>query len=321
MKKKTVFLAGHNGMVGKAIEKQLKENKKFNLLKVSKKDADLRDQQSVKRLFEKNNIDYVIISAAKVGGIFSNSIYPKDFLLDNLQIQNNLIYHSYKNKIKRLIFLGSSCIYPKYSKQPIKENELLQGMLEPTNEPYAIAKIAGIKLCESFNKQHGTDFRSLMPCNIYGENDNFNLDDSHVIPALMKKFYNGQEKNTERVQVWGTGKPRREFMHVNDLANAVLFFLNLSKKKFFSRLQQNQSHINVGTGKDVSIKSIAKKLKTISKFSGKIEFDTSKPDGTPRKVLDISVARSYGWQPIVDLDDGLRSVYNWMQENIHDLRQ
>ena len=291
------------------------------LLKVSKKDADLRDQQSVKRLFEKNNIDYVIISAAKVGGIFSNSIYPKDFLLDNLQIQNNLIYHSYKNKIKRLIFLGSSCIYPKYSKQPIKENELLQGMLEPTNEPYAIAKIAGIKLCESFNKQHGTDFRSLMPCNIYGENDNFNLDDSHVIPALMKKFYNGQEKNTERVQVWGTGKPRREFMHVNDLANAVLFFLNLSKKKFFSRLQQNQSHINVGTGKDVSIKSIAKKLKTISKFSGKIEFDTSKPDGTPRKVLDISVARSYGWQPIVDLDDGLRSVYNWMQENIHDLRQ
>ncbi len=321
MKKKTVFLAGHNGMVGKAIEKKFKENKKFNLLTVSKKDADLRDQQSVKKLFEKNNIDYVVISAAKVGGIFSNSIYPKDFLLDNLQIQNNLIYHSYKKKIKRLIFLGSSCIYPKYSKQPIKENELLQGMLEPTNEPYAIAKIAGIKLCESFNKQHGTDFRSLMPCNIYGENDNFNLDDSHVIPALMKKFYNGQKKNTESVQVWGTGKPRREFMHVNDLASAVLFFLNLSKKKYFSSLQQNQSHINVGTGEDVSIKSIAKKLKSISKFSGKIEFDISKPDGTPRKVLDISVARSYGWQPIIDLDDGLQSVYNWMQENIHDLRQ
>ena len=320
MKKKTVFLAGHNGMVGKAIEKQLKENKKFNLLKFTKKRADLRDQQSVKKLFERNNIDYVIISAAKVGGIFSNSIYPKDFLLDNLQIQNNLIYHSYKNNIKRLIFLGSSCIYPKYSKQPIKENELLQGTLEPTNEPYAIAKIAGIKLCESFNRQHGTDFRSLMPCNIYGENDNFNLDDSHVIPALMKKFYDGHKKNTKTVEVWGTGKPRREFMHVNDLANAVLFFLNLPKKKFFSRLQQNQSHINIGTGEDISIRSIAKKLKTISKFSGKIEFDISKPDGTPRKVLDISVARSCGWQPTVDLDDGLRNVYNWMQKNINNLR-
>ena len=250
-----------------------------------------------------------------MGGIFANDTYPKDFIYDNLVIQNNLINAAHENNLEKVIFLGSSCIYPKLSKQPIKEEYLLNGGLEPTNEPYAIAKIAGIKLCESFNRQYGTDFRSLMPTNLYGPRDNFDYENSHVIPALLRKFFDALDKNKDFVEVWGTGKPMREFLHVDDLCSACEFILNLEREKFNQSISDRCSHLNVGYGEDISIKELAEKIKDVVKFKGDIKFDDSKKDGTYQKLLDSKKINSLGWKPKININEGLESTYDWFIKN------
>ena len=301
-----IYVAGHNGMVGSAICRELINKGYNNLIFKSSEELDLRNQQSVQNFFEQQSPEYVFLSAAKVGGILANSTYKADFIYDNLMIQNNVINSSYNSGVKKLLFLGSSCIYPKMSEQPIKEDYLLSGYLEPSNEPYAIAKIAGLKLCQYYKEQYGCDFISLMPTNLYGINDNFDLNNSHVLPALIRKFHEAKIDKKPYVELWGSGTPMREFLYVDDLAEASVFLM---------KNYNDSSLVNVGTGKDLSILDLATKIKDIIGFSGEIKWDTSKPDGTPKKLLDVSKINNLGWRAKTSLSEGIKRTYSWYVQN------
>ena len=299
-KNSKIFLAGHNGLVGSAILRRLNILGYKNILTVDKKKLDLTNQKKVFLFLKRNRPQAIIIAAAKVGGIYANNKYRANFIYENLAIQNNLIHSAFLNKIKNLIFLGSSCVYPKNSKQPIKEKYLLTGLLEHTNEPYAIAKIAGIKMCESYNIQYGTNYKCLMPSNTYGPNDNYNLQNSHFFPALIRKIHDSKIKKANKIILWGTGKPKRELIYVDDVADACIFFLNKKTK---------ESLINIGTGKDIKIEQYAKSIMKFLNIKINIHFDKTKPDGTPRKLLDTTIAKKYGWRPKISLKDGFFLTY------------
>lgn len=298
-KNSRIYVAGHNGMVGSAIVRKLKQEGYTNLLTADSRTLDLRNQAATENFFASNRPDYVFLAAAKVGGIMANNIYRADFLYDNLMIEANVIHQSFRIGVKKLMFLGSSCIYPKMAPQPLTENALLSGYLEPTNEPYAIAKIAGIKLCESYRIQHGCDFVSVMPTNLYGPNDNYDLNTSHVIPALIRKFHEAKKHNHASVEVWGTGNPRREFLHVDDLADACFFLMDKYSENEF---------INIGTGEDITIREVAEMISSFFGYTGQIVFDTSKPDGTLRKVMNVSKLHGLGWSHRISLEQGLKQV-------------
>lgn len=306
---KSILIAGSSGMVGRAIVSRLAEIGCPEILKPSSSDLDLVRQDEVENYFDANRPDVVIIAAAKVGGIAANNTYRADFIYRNLMIEANVIHSAYKTGVEKLILLGSSCIYPKMADQPIREEEILSGHLEFTNEPYAIAKIAGIKLCESYYRQHGCNFFSVMPTNLYGPHDNFDLETSHVIPALIRKFHDAKVSNASSVKIWGTGKPLREFMYVEDAADAIVFALqNLTAEAIYS---QDISHINIGTGQEISIYETARLISEIIGYQGLIEFDESRPDGTPRKLMDVSRLHQLGWRHTTELRDGLNKVYDW----------
>lgn len=310
-----IYVAGHRGLVGSAIVRHLQGLGYQNFISRTHHELELTDQLAVHHFFEQEKPDYVFLAAAKVGGIHANNTYPADFIYDNMMVQANVVHASYVNQVKRLLFLGSSCIYPKAVPQPMREAALMTGTLEPTNEPYALAKIAGIKLCESYNRQYDTDYRSVMPTNLYGIGDNFHPENSHVIPALMRRFHEAKEKNEEEVVVWGSGKPRREFLHVDDMAAASVFIMNLSKEQYQANTQPMLSHVNVGIGEDCTIKEVANTIKKVVGFEGKVTFDTSKPDGTMRKLMDVSRINDMGWKASIPLDEGLRSTYQWFLES------
>lgn len=295
-----IYIAGHNGMVGSAIVRKLTDNGYDKLVLRTSREMDLRDQNQVLSFFEKENPDYVFLAAAKVGGILANNTYRAEFLYDNLMIEANIIHSSYLTGVKKLLFLGSSCIYPRLAPQPIKEESLLTGLLEPTNEPYAIAKIAGIKMCDAYRTQYDCNFISAMPTNLYGPNDNYDLNGSHVLPSLIRKFHTAKKNNLKEVVLWGSGKPLREFMHVDDLAEACLFLMDDFNEDGF---------INVGTGKEISIIDLALLIKDIVGFKGNIAYDDSKPDGTPRKLMDVSKLAKLGWTSSISLSEGIRNVY------------
>jgi GDP-L-fucose synthase len=303
-----IFVAGHRGMVGSAIVRALSEAGCHNLVLRTRAQLDLRDQAAVDAFFENERPDYVFLAAAKVGGINANNSYPADFIYDNIMIATNVIAAAHHTDCKRLLFLGSSCIYPKRAPQPIPESALLTGPLEPTNEPYAIAKIAGIKLCESFARQYNRDFRSVMPANLYGPGDNYDLATSHVLPALIRKFHEAAASGASTVEVWGTGTPRREFLHVTDLADACLFVMTMAADQYRAATTPMSSHLNVGTGSDVTIRELAELIASVTGFTGTIVFNTSFPDGTPRKLLDVSTLSRLGWQAKIPLGDGVRQV-------------
>ena len=306
-----IYVAGHNGMVGSAIVRKLREKGFMNIITCSSSELDLANQQNVHNFLQEKKPDYVIIAAAKVGGIHANDSYPAEFIYQNLMIEANLIHGSYLAGVSKLLFLGSSCIYPKESQQPIKEEYLLSGHLESTNEPYALAKIAGIKLCESYNRQYGTDYRSIMPTNLYGPNDNFHPKNSHVIPALIRKFHEAKVNNKPFVEVWGSGKPMREFLHVDDMADASIHIMDIDKKTLESEVDPMLSHINIGTGMDITIKDVAQLIKGIVGFNGDIVFNTKMLDGTKRKLLDVSRIKSLGWEHSIALKDGIQETYDW----------
>ena len=306
-----IYIAGHSGLVGSAIVRQLESRGFTNLLMRTHKELDLTNQVQVQTFFEQEKPDYVILAAAKVGGIHANNTYPADFIYQNMMIEANVINSAYENKVKRLLFLGSTCIYPKAVEQPMREDALLTSVLEQTNEPYALAKIAGIKLCESYNRQYGTDFRSVMPTNLYGINDNFHPENSHVIPALMRRFHEAKVNNDAEVVVWGTGSAMREFLYVDDMAEASLFVLELDEHTYKDNTQPMLSHINVGTGKDTTIREVAETMKRVVGYQGKLTFDATKPDGATRKLIDVSRLSNMGWKYGIDLDDGLKKTYKW----------
>ncbi len=297
-----IYIAGHNGLVGSSLVRNLKKQGYSNIISRTKSELDLLDAIAVKNFFSKEKPEYIFLAAAKVGGIKANEDFPADFIYQNLQIQNIIIHNAYLNKTKKLLFLGSSCIYPRECPQPIKEKYLLSGPLERTNDAYAIAKIAGIKMCQAYNKQHNTKFISVMPTNLYGPNDNFDLNSSHVLPALLRKFHEAKVDNEKEVVMWGTGKPKREFLHVDDLANACIFLMNNYQKSEI---------INIGTGKDLSILELANLIKKAVGFEGEIVNDTTKPDGTPRKLLDVSKLHSLGWKHEIKLEQGIEKTYQW----------
>jgi len=315
-----IFVAGHRGLVGSAIVRKLKNEGYQNLVLKTRQELDLCDKKAVESFFKTEQPEYVFLAAAKVGGIQANNTYPADFIIQNIEIETNVITSALQVGVKRLLFLGSSCIYPRECPQPIKEEYLLTGPLEPTNEPYAIAKIAGIKMCESINRQHGTDFRSLMPTNLYGPEDNFHPENSHVIPGLLRRFHEAKVRGDKYVNVWGSGRPRREFMHVDDLASACVYIMNLDKDIYDNFTQPMLSHVNVGVGKDCSIKELAETIAEVVGFDGEICFDTSKPDGTPQKLLDISRISALGWSAKISLEEGLKHTYQWFLENKESLR-
>lgn len=315
-----VFVAGHRGMVGSAIVRNLKARGGYDIITRTRSQLDLLSQADVAEFFESEQIEHVYLAAAKVGGINANNSYPAEFIYENLMIEANIIHHAYLSGVKKLCFLGSSCIYPKFAAQPMSEGELLKGYLEPTNEPYAIAKIAGIKLCESYNRQYGVDYRCVMPTNLYGENDNFHPENSHVIPAMMRRFHEAKLNGDKSVVVWGTGNPMREFLHVNDMASASIYLLELDNDVYKANTQEMMSHINVGTGVDCTIKELAETLKMVVGFEGDIEFDTTKPDGTPRKLMDVSRLKALGYEAEISLHDGLTETYLWFLSNIEKIR-
>ena len=315
-----IYVAGHRGMVGGAILRRLQAQGVETLTR-SHSQLDLTDQAAVRDFLQAERPDAVVLAAAKVGGIHANNTYPAEFIYENLMIQANVIHQSFAAGVRRLLFLGSSCIYPRAVAQPMAEDALLTGVLEPTNEPYAIAKIAGIKLGESYNRQHGTDYRSVMPTNLYGPGDNFHPENSHVMPAMMRRFHEAARDGLDEVTVWGTGSPRREFLHVDDMAEASLFVMNLDREAYEANTQPMLSHINVGTGQDVSIRELAELLADVTGFKGRLSFDTSKPDGTPRKLMDVSRLSSMGWTASTDLRGGVEQTYEWFKANEAELRQ
>jgi GDP-L-fucose synthase len=308
-------------MVGSALVRQLEQRPDVELVLRSRRELDLTRQEEVERFFATEVIDQVYLAAAKVGGIHANATYPADFIYDNLMIECNIIHSAWKAGIKKLLFLGSSCIYPKFANQPMSESELLQGPLEPTNEPYAIAKIAGIKLCEAYNRQYGTQYRSVMPTNLYGINDNFHPENSHVIPALIRRFHEAKVSNAPQVIVWGSGRPRREFLHVDDMASACIHIMEIDEVTYRHLVPPTLSHINIGSGVDCTIADLAEMISETVGYRGEIAFDISKPDGTPRKLLDISRLRRLGWEPKISLEDGLRATYEWFLQHQLTLRQ
>jgi len=319
-KQSKIFVAGHNGLVGSALVRALSAAGYSNLLVRTRKELDLLDHNAVSDFFQKERPDYVFLAAAKVGGILANSQYPAEFIYDNLVLQTNVIHNSYLVGVKRLLFLGSSCIYPKFAPQPMDEDCLLKGELEPTNEPYAISKIAGMKMCEAYNRQYGTCFLSVMPTNLYGPNDNFDLETSHVLPALLRRFYEAKAKKMSAVTLWGTGSPRREFLHVDDMASACIHVMSLPDEVVESEFLSDEkpSFVNIGCGSDVTIGELAERIKGVVAFDGEIEFDTSKPDGTPQKLLNIMKLTSLGWRPEIALDEGLKSTYSWFLDHYVD---
>ncbi|WP_020401554.1 GDP-L-fucose synthase family protein [Gracilimonas tropica] len=313
-KRSRIYVAGHRGMVGSAIIENLKNNGYSNLITASSQELDLRDQGAVNEFISQQKPDFVIIAAARVGGILANNEYPWQFLYDNLMIEANLIKAAHSNDVQDLIFLGSSCIYPKKAPQPLKEEYLLTGPLEPTNQWYAIAKITGIKLCQALNQQYGRNYISLMPTNLYGPRDNFDLKTSHVLPAMIRKFHEARENSHSKVSLWGSGSPKREFLHVEDLAESVRFVMELE-----DRLEYDL--INAGTGEDLSIKELAETVQEVVGHKGSIEWDTSKPDGTPRKLMDVSRINDLGWRAQIDLEEGIKNTYQWFLNNLDEIRE
>lgn len=320
-KKIRVFVAGHSGMVGSAIVRILEKEQIYDIVTRNRDELNLMSQNEVSNFFQTENIHQVYIAAAKVGGIVANNTYPANFIYENIMIQSNIIHSAHENNVNKLLFLGSSCIYPKLAKQPMTEHSLLTGKLEETNEPYAIAKIAGIKLCESYSRQFSHDYRSVMPTNLYGPNDNFHLENSHVIPALIRRFHEAKKNKQREVVVWGTGLAMREFLYVDDMAAASVYIMNLEISKYKENTKPMLSHINIGTGIDCSIKELAETIAKVVKYDGKIAFDASKPDGTPRKLMDVSRLKSMGWQHEVSLKDGLERTYEWFLLNQNNLRK
>lgn len=320
MSRERIYVAGHTGMVGAAICRRLSRCAGIELLTAGREELDLTRQADVEAFFRHNTIDAVYLAAARVGGIHANNTFAADFLGDNLLIQSNIIQAAHRANVQKLLFLGSSCIYPKFAPQPIREDALLTGPLEPTNEPYAIAKIAGIKLCESYNRQHNRDYRSVMPTNLYGPGDNFHLENGHVIPALLRRFHEAVKTGADNVSVWGTGTPKREFLHVDDMASASVHVMDLPLELYRQHTQPNLSHINVGTGVDRSIRELAETISRVTGYEGELSFDTSKPDGTPRKLLDVSKLTALGWKASIGLEAGLRDTYKWFREHRADAR-
>lgn len=316
----TIFVAGHRGMVGSAIVRQLQAKGYTNIITATHAELDLCNQADVQQFFKEHDIDQVYLAAAKVGGIHANNTYPADFIYQNLMIEANIIHAAHTHGVQKLMFLGSSCIYPKHAPQPMQENALLTGILESTNEPYAIAKIAGIKLCESYNRQFGHDYRSVMPTNLYGPHDNFHPENSHVIPALLRRFHEAVKENAEVVTIWGSGTPMREFLHVDDMAAASIHVMELDTETFKTNTQPMLSHINVGTGVDCTIRELAETVVKVTGFQGRLEFDTTKPDGTPRKLMDVNRLADLGWKATISLEDGLKDAYQWYLENIESAR-
>lgn len=319
-----VYVAGHRGMVGSAIVRCLLARQaagdSLTLLTRSHAELDLTNQDAVRRFLSEEKPDVVILAAAKVGGILANNNFPAEFIYENLMMECNVIHQAYQAGVRQLLFLGSSCIYPKFAPQPMPESCLLTGVLEPTNEPYAVAKIAGIKLCESYNRQYGTDYRSVMPTNLYGPNDNFHPSNSHVVPAMLRRFHEAVQSCAPEVVVWGTGTPKREFLHVDDMAEASLFVLELDRARYEANVTPMLSHINVGTGQDVTIRELAETIARITGFTGRLRFDTEKPDGTPRKLMDVSRLANMGWQARISLEAGLRDAYDWFLSHSHQAR-
>ena len=315
-----VFVAGHRGMVGSAVVRRLQALGYRNILTAGRDVVDLVDQQAVQRFFDERAIDQVYLAAARVGGIHANNTYPAEFIYQNLMIEANLVHAAHAHGVQRLLFLGSSCIYPKLAEQPMREEALLTGLLEPTNEPYAIAKIAGIKLCESYNRQYGRDFRSVMPTNLYGPGDNYHPENSHVIPALLLRFHEAVQRGDCEVVIWGSGTPRREFLHVDDMAAACVHVMELDEAVLRDHTRPMLSHINVGTGEDCTIRELAETVARVTGFTGRLVFDTDKPDGAPRKLLDVSRLAALGWRPQIGLEEGLCDAYAWYVENRADVR-
>jgi len=315
-----VFVAGHRGMVGSAIVRQLEARGVGNILTAGRQRLDLLDQAAVQAFFDEHPIDQVYLAAAKVGGIHANNTYPAEFIYQNLMIEANIIHAAHTAGVQKLLFLGSSCIYPKFAEQPMREDALLTGTLEPTNEPYAIAKIAGIKLCESYNRQYGRDYRSVMPTNLYGPGDNFHPENSHVIPALLRRFHEAVQRGDEEVVIWGSGTPMREFLHVDDMAAASVHVMELSHESYTEHTEPMLSHINVGTGVDCTIRELAETVARVTGFEGRLAFDTSKPDGAPRKLMDVSRLRALGWSAQIGLEEGLRDAYRWYLEHADEAR-
>ena len=321
MKEQRIFIAGHTGMVGSAIFRQLQKDSSNIIITASRGDLDLVNQQAVDSFFAENKFDQVYLTAAKVGGIYANNKYPADFIYQNLMIEANVIHAAHNNNIPKLLFVGSSCIYPKLAQQPMSEEDLLTGILESTNEPYAIAKIAGIKLCESYNRQYERDYRSVMPTNLYGPNDNFHPDNAHVIPALLCRFHNAKLNNDDTVTVWGTGDPLREFMYVDEMAEASIHVMNLDLEIYQAKTHMMLSHINLGTGTECTIRELALKIANIIGFKGRVEFDASKPDGTPRKLMNVGLLEKLGWKSKINLDEGLVKTYKWFLASRNNLRK
>ncbi len=317
---KRIYIAGHRGMVGSALVRQLSQDLNNDIVTRGRAELDLTNQQAVADFFAQEKIDEVYLAAAKVGGIHANDTYPADFIYDNLMVECNVVHQAWQRGVKKLLFLGSSCIYPRLATQPMVEAELMQGALEPTNEPYALAKIAGIKLCESYNRQYGTDYRSVMPTNLYGPQDNYHPQNSHVIPALLRRFHEAVLSGADTITIWGTGQALREFLHVDDMAGACIHVMNLPLEQYQAITEPRLSHINVGSGVDCSIAELVSTISEVTGFKGRVEYDSSKPDGAPRKLMDNTKLKSLGWEPTYNLKTGLEDAYRWYVDNIKSAR-